>query len=70
MLKLAIYGKRFNDDATKHIKELFEYLTLIKAEVFINNDFAEFINQKFSIDSAIKLYENGNILHKHCSIVL
>ena len=57
MLKFAIYGKRFNDDATKHIKELLEYLTFIKAEVFINNDFADFINQKFSIDSSIKLYE-------------
>jgi NAD+ kinase len=57
MLKFAIYGKRFNDDATKHIKELLEYLTFIKAEVFINNDFADFINQKFSIDSYIKLYE-------------
>lgn len=57
MLKLAIYGKRFNDDATKDIKELLEYLTFIKAEVFINNDFAKFINQKFSLDSSIKLYE-------------
>ena len=69
-MKIVVYGKKFNDDATPYIKKLFDFLIKQGAEVFIDNNFADFISKKFSLDSSLVIYKNPWLIKKDTDFLI
>ena len=62
-MKIAVFGKYFNDEYSSSIQYLFEQLELVEAKIKIYQPFAEYLQSKIEIKSGFHYFSNASDLN-------
>lgn len=69
-MKIAIYGREFNDSVLPFVQQVFNALSLYKIEVLIYAKFNNFIKEKVTLPANAKTFSSHENLVGHADVLL
>jgi len=70
-MKIALFGKKFDDSFKSYFSEFLHVLVRNKSEIFIYKPFYEFISSEVGINPSLHgFFGNGDMLDKSCDLMV
>jgi len=69
-MKIAIYGREFNDTVLPFVQEVFDVLKSYKSPVLVYKNYFEFIKDKINLSSDIQIFNGHNELAGQTDVLI
>ena len=69
-MKIAIYGRNFNDSVLPFVQQVFNSLALYKIEILVFSKFNNFIKEKITLPANATIFSDHNDLVNHADVLL
>jgi NAD+ kinase len=69
-MRIAIYGRDFNDSVLPFVQQVFNALALYKIEILVFSKFNNFIKEKITLPTNAKTFEGHKDLLNHADVLL
>ena len=70
LLRIAIYGRNFNDTVLPYVQEIFDLLEQFKIQPIIYSKFKNFLQGTIRLPSTVTVFHNNNELKGKADVLL